>query len=119
MTPEQYAKTKQIFLDACDKPVGERGEFVAKASSGDAEIKREVESLLKEHHSGAPIIPDDPEPPLGPMSALLSHAGIDVNAGKPKDASAPDDGPESAASDTRIFDEAHDQTSGTRSGIVD
>src|SRR4051794_28364923 len=112
MTKEQYAKTKQIFLDACEKPAEERTAFVQKACEGDDEMLREVQSLLREHHSSANVMPDNPEAPLGPMSAILSHAGIELDPPTIiADAAQPDE--------SQNPDEAHDQTSGSRSGIVD
>ena len=126
MTPERYSKVKEIFLAACDKPAEQRGGFVAQACGEDEEIKREVESLLVEHARESPLMPPEPEGPLGPMSAILSRAGIDVNAGAIK---AAGDAGAGQGADTRLLggrqgasgylDDAHDQTSATRSGVVD
>jgi hypothetical protein len=132
MTPEKYNQVKQIFLAACDKRPEERAAFVASASAGDDEIRREVESLLREHQSQAPLLPSNPEGPLGPMSAILSHAGINVDTGhvgahspgaeSPHAAADVPGVPSLAAEPTHPHladDDAHDQTSATRSGIVD
>ncbi|HEY4329973.1 MAG TPA: hypothetical protein VGN88_09575, partial [Phycisphaerae bacterium] len=81
MTPEQYKKVKDVFLTACDKPREERMQFVSTACNGDEEMRREVEALLTEHQRGSKLMPTEPEGPLGPMSSILSRAGIDVASG--------------------------------------
>ncbi len=126
MSPDRYKKVKEIFLEACDKPREEQTNFVLTAAGGDAEIQREVEGLLKEHQREQPLIAKEPEGPLGPMSAILSRAGIQVPGGKQQDITAAWGGDSSEVDNadstprTRFDDdEAHDQTSGTHSGIVD
>jgi serine/threonine-protein kinase len=129
MTPERYSKVKEIFLVACEKAGEEQKQFIAAACAGDEEMRREVESLLKEHQSEVQVMPSDPEGPLGPMSAILSRAGIDVGTGRvveKGDASGVEPlsvveaGEAVDPSHTPyIEDDAHDQTSGTRSGFVD
>ncbi|HVT80454.1 MAG TPA: serine/threonine-protein kinase, partial [Phycisphaerae bacterium] len=90
------------------------------------EVVREVAGLLKEHQSASPMIAAEPEGPLGPMSAILSRAGIQVPRGKADEVTAAWGGDSSeiveadATPKTKFDDdEAHDQTSGTVSGIVD
>lgn len=43
------ARAKALFLDALDRPPTERREFLANACGDDAELRREVESLLAFH----------------------------------------------------------------------
>ncbi len=127
MNPEKYNKVKDIFLAACAQPVEARTQFVATACAGDEEMRREVESLLKEHQRDSQLLASEPQGPLGPMSSILSRAGIDVGTGRVAE-NMPDAEPSSVVEvGERIEpshphyeeDDAHDQTSGTRSGIVD
>ncbi len=81
MTPDRYSKVKEIFLAACDKPPEQQGAYVQTSCAGDAEMQREVESLLKEHSRETQVMPSEPEGPLGSMSAILSRANIDLGPG--------------------------------------
>jgi len=130
MTAEKYKQVKGIFLSACDKPAGEVAAFLETESGGDEEIKREVESLLAEHRKNAHVIPEEPEGPLGGVSALLSRAGIDVGETAPEIGEKVDRSARQGEGggghserlkmdETRYLEEAHDQSSGSRSGIVD
>ena len=47
MTPETWQRIKQISGDAWDMPAGARPAFLAEACAGDAELLREVASLLE------------------------------------------------------------------------
>src|SRR5271154_2367811 len=78
MSPDKYNRVKEIFLAACDKPESEKLSFVQSAAKGDAEILREVESLLKEHTRDTQVMPANPESPIGSMSAILSRAGVEM-----------------------------------------
>ncbi|TWT32427.1 Serine/threonine-protein kinase PrkC [Posidoniimonas corsicana] len=49
MTPDQYAKVRSIFLEACDLEKAERDAFVATACDNDDALKQEVLSLLEYH----------------------------------------------------------------------
>ena len=126
MSPERYSKVKEIFLQACEKSREERSQFVGTASGGDGEIVREVEGLLAEHDRAVQVVPEEPEGPLGPMSSILSRAGIKTptREGKAMDETAAWGGdssqvPEEEKSGTGDDDDAHDQSAGTRTGIVD
>jgi eukaryotic-like serine/threonine-protein kinase len=46
MTPSEWAEIKRIFQEALDLPPSERIAFVAAASAGNNDLRREVESLL-------------------------------------------------------------------------
>src|SRR5947207_5477256 len=46
MTPERWQQVQSLLEAALAIPVEDRAHFVAKACSGDAELRREVESLL-------------------------------------------------------------------------
>ena len=82
MTAAEYKKVKELFLAASELPKAERLAFVMKESEGNKEMLKEVEGLLTEHEGGAKLMPADPEGPLGPMSAILSRAGIKVPGGE-------------------------------------
>jgi len=49
MTPKQHALAKQIFLAACEQPVGQRGEFLDEACAGDRKLHRHISDLLRYH----------------------------------------------------------------------
>lgn len=46
MTPERWREIDEIFQQAADQPVARRSSFVEERCAGDAELRREVESLL-------------------------------------------------------------------------
>ena len=51
MTPEQYARVKELFLQASALQPVERQAFLQRESAGDTELQAEVESLLAHHDS--------------------------------------------------------------------
>ena len=51
MTPEQYARAKELFIDLVNKPLRERESRLASMSSEDSEVVREVRGLLAQHFS--------------------------------------------------------------------
>ncbi|MBI5762843.1 MAG: protein kinase [Planctomycetes bacterium] len=63
MTSEQYARIKEIFLEACSLPPPQRSSYISKSCAGDHEAIREVERLLA-HHRPAP----DPAPAVSPAN---------------------------------------------------
>lgn len=50
MTPERHEQIKRIFLAACDLDEGARPAYVAQACGDDADLRAEVEALLRHHH---------------------------------------------------------------------
>src|SRR5262245_33850867 len=46
MTDERWQRVKALFQAAVERPVGDRSAFLATASGGDDELRREVETLL-------------------------------------------------------------------------
>lgn len=51
MTPEQYARAKELFIDLVNKPLRERESRLASMVAEDAEVVREVRGLLAQHFS--------------------------------------------------------------------
>ncbi len=49
MTAEQFARAREIFLNALNQPVANRSKFVADQCAGDTSLQREVEDLLAAH----------------------------------------------------------------------
>ncbi|MGN6371051.1 MAG: four helix bundle protein, partial [Phycisphaerae bacterium] len=117
MTPDKYNRVKEIFLAACDKPESERQHFITTAAKGDPEILREVQSLLNEHHRETQVMPENPESPIGSMSAILSHAGIELGEEVKDPHAQPDLFP---ADQTRRLDESTPSSlSSSSTGFVD
>lgn len=118
LTSDQYQRVKEIFLAAAEKPAAEQGAFVEQACGGDADVRREVESLLKEHSRGEQLIPSEPVSPLGSMSAILSRANIDLSSdagsegGRRADETIRREG-------TSYADDSSPTPSGSGSGFVD
>ena len=48
MTAERYAQVRRLFLAACELAESERGAFLDHACTGDAKLREELESLLKQ-----------------------------------------------------------------------
>jgi len=53
MSPQRFQQVEELYHSALDREPGERGAFLAQACGGDAELRREVESLLAQDGSGA------------------------------------------------------------------
>jgi serine/threonine protein kinase len=53
MTPEQYARAKELFLAACARPPEGRADFLNEHCAADAELRDHVQNLLL-HHSELP-----------------------------------------------------------------
>lgn len=51
MTPEQWARIKEVFADALERQPGEREAFVREAAGGDGELANEVYRLIAESES--------------------------------------------------------------------
>lgn len=49
VTPETFARVKDIFLAACEKPSAEREAFLAKTCAGDTALRAEIDRLLRHH----------------------------------------------------------------------
>lgn len=51
MTPEQFAKAKEVFIDLLDRSEDERIAIIGELEKSDAETAKEVQSLLSNHSS--------------------------------------------------------------------
>src|SRR5262245_48233331 len=56
MNPERLQQIKNIFQSAMDVEADERAEFLTQACSGDADLQRDVESLLEAERNSAAVI---------------------------------------------------------------
>ena len=56
MTPERWQQIDQLYQAALDQEPSARTEFLSSACAGEAELRREVESLLKAHEQAGSFI---------------------------------------------------------------
>jgi eukaryotic-like serine/threonine-protein kinase len=63
MTPQRWARIKDVFGEAFERPEAEQAAFLDSAYAGDAELRAEVERLLQE---------SDGESLHSPASAFLT-----------------------------------------------
>ncbi|MEO6727197.1 MAG: serine/threonine-protein kinase [Blastocatellia bacterium] len=77
MTPERYQRIKQIFQAAVDRPPTERPAWLEEACVNDAELRREVESLLADADEveTKPLLDSLALPALPNMSLLEPRLG--------------------------------------------
>ena len=52
MTPDQWQRVEELYHVALELPIGERKDFLVRASSGDEVLRKRVEALLKSHDEG-------------------------------------------------------------------
>ncbi len=74
MTAERWTQIKQIFHAAVERSEQERPDFVATACADDDELRREVESLLREHSTPGSI--ESPVRPADLCGRTISHYRI-------------------------------------------
>jgi hypothetical protein len=60
MTPEQYQKLKHLFADAIQMDDTRRAAFLDAECAGDAELRNQIDSLLRHHHPETVIEPGGP-----------------------------------------------------------
>ena len=79
MTPERFARAKSIFLDALERPAGERAAFVGDSCAGDLEIRQEVEALLESEEKASGclhgLLPDEARGDGAPSVAVPARVG--------------------------------------------
>ena len=74
MTRDTWQRVKEILHGAMDLPAQERAAFLDQACAGDAEVRREVESLLNSHEEANEFI----EPPAPTVAVDRLNIGADV-----------------------------------------
>jgi len=79
VTPERWERVKALFDSALRRPTGERHVFLGEACAGDANLRREVESLLASYERAGTFI-DEPiaPPPVAPSAAPALTPGSRV-----------------------------------------
>ena len=70
MTPAQWERAKEILDAALELPAEERDAYVAAAASGDADLRREVESLLAANEGDWKLFDDAPGDGWAPVFEL-------------------------------------------------
>jgi serine/threonine protein kinase len=70
MTPERWQQIDQIYQAALDQEAADRSKFISSACGDDAELRREVESLLVAHEQAGSFIA---EPALRSAARLLAR----------------------------------------------
>src|SRR6476646_9864659 len=56
MTPERFQQIDELYQAALDQESADRSKFLSNACAGDAELRREVESLLVAHEQAGSFI---------------------------------------------------------------
>lgn len=70
MTPARYRKLGELFHATLEFGADERAAFLERECAGDAELRREVESLIRSHEEGGGVID---EPALSVAAGLLAE----------------------------------------------
>lgn len=84
MTPERHEQIKKIFVAACDLEEGARPAYIDKACGDDAELRDEVEALLRHHHPETIIAKRGDDAQAGELfagDASSGTSGTTVRAG--------------------------------------
>ena len=55
MTPEQFARVRELFDEAMEQPAASRLEFLSQACTDDSDVRTEVTRLL-EHGAGETLL---------------------------------------------------------------
>src|SRR5919205_1622809 len=79
MTPERWQQVKEIFNSAIMHRPEERGLFISRACSGDAELRSEVESLIASHEQSGSFID---QPAFEVAASLLVSDRAELRAGQ-------------------------------------
>ena len=78
MTPERWQQVKEIFNSAINYRREERDSFLSEACSGDANLRREVESLIASHEQSGSFID---EPAFAAAASLLADEKVALSSG--------------------------------------
>jgi serine/threonine protein kinase len=79
MTPERYRQIGDLYHAALEVDSGERAALLETACAGDAELRREVESLIASHDQGADFIAS---PALAVAAELIAARETDALLGQ-------------------------------------
>ncbi len=79
MTPERWQHIEEIFQTALDLAPGERERFITNACTGDAELQREVETLLTQYEQAGDFIDE----PLYDQTGVQALASLINDEGDP------------------------------------
>jgi serine/threonine protein kinase/Tfp pilus assembly protein PilF len=71
MSPERWQQIEDIFQTALDLAPAERDSYITKACAGDADLKRQVETLLTQYHEAGDLL-DETLSVHGEMHALAA-----------------------------------------------
>jgi len=74
MTPQRFERVSEIYHAALDRPSDQRAAFVEQACASDAELRREVQSLLAAHANAGRFMAAAPEPAL--ETQLIDATGV-------------------------------------------
>ena len=74
MTPDRWARVKEIFNSALERDEKDRPAFLAQACGSDEDLRREVQSLLQEHSPTAVI--ESPVRPPDLSGRAITHYRI-------------------------------------------
>ena len=76
MRPERWKQVNSLFHEALERNPADRAAFLQRATTGDDELRREVESLLASHHSAGEFME---VPAYGVAPELLFDEGADLS----------------------------------------
>ena len=79
MTPERWQQVKEIFNSAINYRPEERASFLSEVCSGDANLRREVESLIASHEQSGSFID---EPAFVAAASLLADEKVALTSGE-------------------------------------
>jgi len=77
MTPEQWQCVEKLYHAALELPIGERKDFLIRASSGDEVLRRKVEALLKSHDVGRGFLDKNALEVAARAAAMRTGIGAD------------------------------------------
>ncbi len=76
MTPEQYARAKELFIDLVNKPLRERESRLSALGSSDEAVVQEVRGLLARHYSRTIMVPTGKISKTTVQSRSISTLGL-------------------------------------------
>ncbi len=79
MTPERWREIQALFDAAVERSEGERDAFLLRACGDDAELRTEVDALLRADAIGSSVLDDTADRALG-LATALPEAGARVGA---------------------------------------